>query len=237
MSGMQAILQSLQVFAQQERAQKSQLYLKAIPGGYGFPDHFWGVTNPEIRKVAKQYRDCEWGILQQLWSHESHEVRLLAVIIMNEQGRKNPHKREIFYQWYRANSQAINNWDLVDTIGPHLVGPYLYSTNKSTDVWQLATSKNLFEQRMAVISQFAWLKAGEDELLYQLGRHFLSHPHDLMHKAVGWLLREAGKDNQQKLCTFLDEVADQMPRTMLRYAIEHFEEPTRKRYLAIKKRK
>lgn len=237
MKQFQIIMEELVAVAQPERARKSYQYLQAFPGGYGFPDQFLGLTNPEVRMIAKKHRDCDWETIQQLWQHEMHEVRLLAVIIMNEQGRKKPEKQELFYHWYRNYSEAINNWDLVDTIGPHLVGPYLFASNQIEEVWALANSDSLFEQRMAIISQFAWIKAGEDDLMYELARYFLNHHHDLMHKAVGWLLREAGKNHRDKLYQFLDEVAEQMPRTMLRYAIEHFEEPTRKKYLAIKKRK
>lgn len=237
MSEFQSVFEALQAFAQQERAQKSHQYLQAFPGGYGYPDQFLGVTNPEVRAVAKHYRECQWETIQQLWQHECHEVRLLAVIIMNGQAKRTPAKQAQFYQWYRQHSQWMNNWDLVDTLGPHLVGPYLYQTEKTADVWELAMSQELFEQRMAIISQFAWVKTGDDDLLYELATYFLPHQHDLMHKAVGWLLREAGKQNREKLYRYLDEVADQMPRTMLRYAIEHFEEPVRKKYLAIKKRK
>ncbi|MGL6229576.1 MAG: DNA alkylation repair protein [Culicoidibacterales bacterium] len=217
------------------RAQKSQQYLQVFPGGYGYPDQFLGLTNPQVRQVSKLGRTSDFQVIEQLWLSEYHEVRLLATIIINEQYRSEPARGEQFYRLYTQQSQSLNNWDLVDTLGPHFIGPYLYEQHGIEEVWRLAKSQQLFEQRMAVISQFAWIRQGEDELLYELAKFFINHPHDLIHKAVGWLLREAGKRDEAKLCRFLDDYTANLPRTMLRYAIEKLPPTKRQAYLAIKK--
>lgn len=231
MSKTEQVIDTLRTYAQVERAQKSAKYLQTQEGGYGYPDRFLGVTNPQVRMVVKQYLQLSVYEITQLFCHEYHEVRLFATIIMNEQYKRNKLLGDTFFQIYYQNISQMNNWDLVDTLGPHMIGPYLYSHQRNDMVWELAHSPNLFEQRMAVIAQFAWIRAGETTLLYELAIHFLDHTHDLMHKAVGWLLREAGKFNREELYIFLDRYGKQMPRTMLRYAIEHFEEPIRKQYL------
>lgn len=229
------ILSEMRAMASVERAQKSAKYLQTHIGGYGYPDLCLGLTNPQIRMFAKAYKNLELREIRELFEHDYHEVRLFAVIVMNEQGKKMPSKRQEFYELYREMPRCLNNWDLVDTFGPHTVGPFLYETQDVVEVWRLAESEYLFEQRMAVISQFAWIQAGDDTLLHKLAVYFLNHPHDLMHKAVGWLLREAGKRNSENLYQFLDTYAPHMPRTMLRYAIEKLPESIRKQYLSIKR--
>ncbi|MGL4953139.1 MAG: DNA alkylation repair protein [Culicoidibacterales bacterium] len=237
MATYQDIIDQFSIEATPARAERSQQYLQAFPGGYGYPDQFCGLTNPQVRQMMKQAKTVELSVVEQLWCSELHEVRLLAAMVINEQYRRDHKKGPQFYQLYVQHAQKMNNWDLVDTLGPHFIGPYLYEQQAIAEVWRLAKSSALFEQRMAIISQFAWIRHGEDALLYELAIFLLDHPHDLMHKAIGWLLREAGKRNEARLYEFLDQYTPLMPRTMLRYAIEKFPEQKRKAYLTIKKQK
>lgn len=212
-------------------------FFKTGRGEYGEGDMFLGLTVPDQRTVAKQFKDMPLADLEQLLLSEWHEERLTALIIMvmqfkkaDEAGQKN------IYEFYLAHTDRINNWDLVDTSARDIVGGYLYVHPEHLPVLdKLAVSPVLWERRIAIIATFYFLTKGEPDVTIKLATVLLHDTEDLMHKAVGWMLREMGKRvDQQLLINFLDEYASVMPRTALRYAIEHLSPETRKHYLQLR---
>lgn len=164
---------------------------------------------------------------------EWHEERLLALLVLVrrfEKAKKDEATRERIVSFYLANTKWVNNWDLVDSSAPQILGVWLLKRDRAV-LQKLAESKSLWEQRIAVLATQAWIRAGEFDDAVQLCQGFLNHPHDLMHKACGWMLREAGKRNEVVLLSFLDQHAAQMPRTMLRYALEKLPPEVRQDYM------
>jgi 3-methyladenine DNA glycosylase AlkD len=206
-------------------------FFKTGKGQYGEGDIFLGIPVPEQRKVAKRYIDISLKDLQKLLSHKIHEYRLTALIILvskyykvDERG-----KNEIF-NFYLNNTEHIDNWDLVDLSAPKIVGDYLFNKDKSI-LYKFARSNNLWKRRIAILSTFTFIRRNDFEDALDISKLLLSDKHDLIHKAVGWMLREIGKRDQKKEEEFLKKYYSEMPRTMLRYAIEKFEENKRKFYL------
>lgn len=216
------------------RAAGSARFFKTGPGEYGEGDMFLGITVPQVRALLPQTDGlAEPEVLEFLHSNW-HEERLLALLILVrrfEKARKGEAVREKIVSLYLANTAWINNWDLVDTSAPLILGVWLLHRDRAI-LGRLAQSKSLWEQRIAVLATLAFIRAGDFAETLGLCERFLTHPHDLMHKACGWMLREAGKRDAQVLRTFLDAHASRMPRTMLRYAIEKLPEPERRSYLA-----
>ncbi len=217
-----------------EKAKKLSGFFKTGKGQYGEGDIFLGIPVPEQRKVAKKYRDLPLSDVQELLSSKIHEHRLTALIILVSKYEKadDSGKKEIF-SFYLKNTENIDNWDLVDLSAPKIVGDYLF--NKDTSIlFKLAKSDNLWERRIVIISTFTFIRNNDFEDALSISELLLHDEHDLIHKAVGWMLREIGKRDQETEERFLNKHCMQMPRTMLRYAIEKFDKNKRKFYLAQK---
>lgn len=205
-------------------------FFKCGPGEYGEGDRFLGVVVPDVRGVARKHLDASLPEIRELLESRWHEVRLCGLLILVLQCRKSVPKEVL--DFYLSNTAAINNWDLVDLSAPAIVGGYLLrNISERKLLYSLAGSDLLWDQRIAVVSTMTLIRAVEQDDTYALAVKLMRHPHDLMHKAIGWMLREAGKRDQHRLELFLDEYAASMPRTMLRYSIEKFPEPLRKHYL------
>lgn len=229
----------LRKFASVERAKNLSRFFKTGVGQYGEGDKFLGIKVPESRSVAKKYRNLSFDEISDLLHSTIHEERLVALLILIEQfqsaRRRSDEKiRQKIYRFYLDNTKYINHWDLIDFSADKIVGPYL--EDKPKDILKkLAKSKSLWERRIAVISTFHYINQGNSKLSLEIAEMLLNDNHDLIHKAVGWMLREIGKRCSEKVLTdFLDKHTTQMPRTMLRYAIERFPEKKRKYYLNLK---
>ena len=206
-------------------------FFKTGKGQYGEGDIFLGIPVPQQRKVAKRYVNLSLNDLQKLLFSKIHEHRLTAIIILVSKYKKADYinKSEIF-NFYLKNTKNINNWDLVDLSAPKIVGDYLI--NKDTAILsELAKSNNLWERRIAILSTFTFIRNNNFEDALNISELLLQDKHDIIHKAVGWMLREIGKRDQETEEQFLNKYCIKMPRTMLRYAIEKFSENKRKFYL------
>jgi 3-methyladenine DNA glycosylase AlkD len=225
------IKRKLRDLANPERAKVSLRYFKTGPGEYGAGDRFLGNTVPDLRKVAKQYQDLAQDQILQLLHSPIHEERVLALLILNLQfARGTEVQRKNIHRLYLSNIKWINNWDLVDCSAPLLVGNYLLDKNpKILD--RLAASENLWERRTAILATMAFIKQNKYDLTLEIAAKLMKDREDLIHKAAGWMLREVGNRAPAVLENFLDQHASNMPRTMLRYAIEKFDEPKRQAYL------
>lgn len=215
-----------------ERAKTSAYLFKTGKGQYGYGDVFYGVSVPQQRKIAKQFRDLPLKEVERLLQSKVHEERLTASIILVDQYKKADEKiKTEIYNFYLANTKYINNWDIIDGSAEFIVGDYLQDKDKAVLV-KLAKSKSLWERRIAILSTFAYIKQGESAETLKIAGILLHDPEDLIQKAVGWMLREAGKRcSREEEESFLQAHYKTMPRTMLRYAIEHFDEPRRQAYL------
>lgn len=225
------ILDELHSVANPEKARFLERFFKTGPGQYAEGDIFLGLVVPLTRSIAKANKQTPLDELARLIQSEYHEARLCALLIAVEQFKKaTPEHRKALFDFYLAHTPRINNWDLVDVTCPHLIGAYLLDKDRSP-LYHLAESDLLWDQRIAMVSTVTFIRRHEYEDTLALAEHFLSHRHDLMHKAVGWMLREVGKKDRDTLTAFLEEHARRMPRTALRYAIEHYPEPQRKAFL------
>lgn len=216
-----------------EAAAIAQSFFKTGPGQYGEGDKFLGLKVPQTRAFLPQTDAFSEAEVLTLLRSEWHEERLLALLILVrrfEKAKKDEATQEGLVRLYLANTQWINNWDLVDTSAPQILGAWLLTRDRSI-LGTLAASRSLWEQRIAVLATLAFIRAGQFDDTVSLCERFLSHPHDLMHKACGWMLREAGKRKVSVLRSFLDQHATGMPRTMLRYAIEKLDETERQHYM------
>ncbi len=216
-----------------DRARSFARFFKSGPGQYGEGDQFLGIMVQTVRKlVAKYYRQLELTDVTQLLASPYHEVRLLALLVLVKkyQTTKSDEEKRELYEYYLNHRGGINNWDLVDVTTPQLVGDYLL-THQRDILYDLARSNNLWERRISIMATFAFIRAGEYADTLKISKILLNDRHDLIHKAVGWMLREMGKKDEAALISYLDKYATQMPRTMLRYAIEKLPEPERKYYL------
>lgn len=210
----------------------SQLvFFKTSAGDYAEHDRFIGVSVPSIRKIAKEFFDLEMDNIQILIKSPFNEERLLALILLvNQYQKADPTLRQRIYDFYLHNIQYVNNWNLVDASAHLIVGMHLYRGNKDK-LLNLAKSKVLWERRIAIVATWYFIRQQDLSSTYKISKLLINDEHDLIHKAVGWMLREAGKRDQEKLIAFLDKYATKMPRTMLRYSIEKFPEAKRKAYL------
>ena len=225
------IKRDLSKLSNPEKAKKLSGFFKTGKGEYGEGDIFLGISVPEQRKVAKRYLDLPLSDLQELLSSKIHEHRLTALLILvSKYGKTNNSGKEEIFRFYLKNTENINNWDLVDLSAPKIIGDYLF--NKDTSIlFKLAKSDNLWERRIAILSTFKFIRNNDFEDALSISELLLHDEHDLIHKAVGWMLREIGKRDQEIEERFLSKYYMQMPRTMLRYAIEKFDENKRKFYL------
>ncbi|MCA9348621.1 DNA alkylation repair protein [Candidatus Saccharibacteria bacterium] len=228
------VIQELETLGDAKRAAGAHRFFKADPGGYGEGDQFIGVTMPQIRLACRIYRKLEYQEIAKLLASPIHEHRMAALIIMVDVFKKadQPTQTKLFELYLQALKHGqINNWDFVDVTCPHIVGAYLL--DKPVEIlYNLAESPNIWERRTAIISTFAFIRQGNVAHSLRIAEILLHDKHDLIHKAVGWTLREVGKrDGQATLTAFLDNHAHDMPRTALRYAIERLDQSLRKKYL------
>ena len=216
------ITNRLQALSDAEKREIFPKFFKAGKGEYGEGDRFLGVTVPNIRAIAKLHKDISIEEIRDLIQSEWHEVRLCALIIMVEKSKKKDEAlRKELFNLYLSQTERINNWDLVDLSCRFIIGEYLL--DKSRDIlYQLAQSPLLWDNRIAIVSTYAFIRKGQLEDTYALSDLMMQHPHDLMHKAIGWMLREAGKRDSERLYDYVMSHRADMPRTMLRYAIEKF---------------
>lgn len=234
------VLKELQSLANPEKAAFFPRFFKAGPGEYAEGDQFVGVTVPQQRLLAKAYKDLPLGEVKKLLTSPLHEARLTAlfILVMQFQKAESDEARKAMFDLYLKHTAYINNWDLVDSSSGYIVGTYLEDRPEKMDVLQkLADSKLLWERRIAMLATFAYIKKGRADEALIIAEQLLNDKHDLMHKAVGWMLREMGKRVDRHLLEqFLNQHAATMPRTTLRYAIEHFSPDRRKHYLNLKSR-
>ena len=199
-------------------------FFKTGKGQYGEGDIFLGVTVPNIREVAKEFKDINIDIIEKLIHSPWHEMRMCALLILVNNSKKEVTKDT--FEFYLSQTKYINNWDLVDLSAPQIVGKFLL--NKERDIiYRLAESDLLWDNRIAIVSTLTFIRNNDLDDTYKLSLKMMNHKHDLMHKAIGWMLREAGKRDAKRLYNFVMEHKNIMPRTMLRYSIEKFDEETR----------
>jgi 3-methyladenine DNA glycosylase AlkD len=232
------ILRELKQLGNTKLAKDQLWFYQTQKGGYGEGDKFLGIRVPVARSVAKANRDLQLIEIEKLAKNKFHEVRFvgLAILVLQFQKTKDPKLRKQLFEFYLrlVKQGAVNNWDLVDATAPYL-GEYLVKQDNAMKLLnKLVNSKDLWEQRTSIMLTFAFIRAGNNQPIFILAEKLLHHPHDLIHKATGWMLREAGKRNIKALRAFLTEHSSQMPRTMLRYAIEKLPEAERKKWLAKK---
>jgi 3-methyladenine DNA glycosylase AlkD len=223
-----------EIYSHQDRnkAQILSRFFKTGKGQYGEGDIFLGLTVPVSRKIALKYKDISNTDISCLLKNKIHEIRLIALLILVFKYKKADFKiKKEIVDFYLKNTKYINNWDLVDLSAHHILGEYFSDKKNKEILIELAQSKNLWEQRIAIVSTFAFIRKGDMELTIKISKILINHKHDLIHKACGWMLREMGKRNVVLLCKFLDENINKMPRTMLRYSIEKFPENIRLEYL------
>jgi len=226
-----AIHRRLTAVASPERAKVNATFFRTGPGEYGEGDRFIGINVPTLRKLSREFEDIPLRSVATMLSSRWHEERLLALLILVRQYQKGENKqRDAIHRMYLKNTRFINNWDLVDSSAEHIIGPHLSGANRALLV-RLARSKDLWERRIAMLATFHYIKAGEFKDALRIATLLLDDPHDLIHKAVGWMLREIGNRDRRVEEAFLRKHASRMPRTTLRYAVERFPETLRRRYL------
>jgi len=221
----------LREYASEEKAAVLQRFFKTGPGEYGEGDRFIGVQVPAIRKVAKRHAAIPLRQVRSLLRSRVHEERLLALLILVQKfGRAHAVGQREIYEFYLSHTAHINNWDLVDLSADKIAGAWLL-TRKRGILRRLARSRDLWERRIAIVATFHFIRHGQFEDTLAVAELLLGDGHDLIHKAVGWMLREVGKRDRAVEERFLERHYRAMPRTMLRYAIERFPEPLRQAYL------
>jgi 3-methyladenine DNA glycosylase AlkD len=227
----QNIQRKLQELGSREKAKVLQRFFKTGPGEYGEGDVFVGVKVPELRKLAKEYHEITVKGVKQLLRSAIHEERLLALfILVRKYSKGNETEKKRIYELYLKNTQFINSWDLVDSSAHYIIGAFLVDKSKEP-LYSLAKSMNLWERRISIISTFYFIKHDKYAETLKISEILLTDEQDLIHKAVGWMLREIGKRHMPTEEKFLRKHYKRMPRTMLRYAIEKFPEDKRQRYL------
>ena len=225
------IEQELESLADPGHAAILQRFFKTGPGDYGAGDRFRGIRVPVLRRLVRKYRHLPQAAAESLLPTSFHEDRLLALLLLIDRYyRGDDADRAGIHRFYLEHTAWVNNWDLVDASAPHLVGHYLQDRPKGL-LTRLAASGILWERRIAILATFHFIKQGDLEETFRIAASLLSDPEDLIHKAVGWMLREAGKRDVTAAEAFLQGHYRKMPRTMLRYAIERFPEARRQAYL------
>lgn len=225
------ILDRLARLADPKIAQHSQRFFKTGTGEYGEGDQFLGIRVPPLRKLAKEHQDISHLEISKLLHSPFHEVRLCAALLLVHQfSTADALGRKAIYEFYLANTKAINNWDLVDCSAHHIVGGYLFDKERGI-LYTMARASILWERRIAMMATFYFIRRNQFSDALSLAEQLLQDEEDLIHKSVGWMLREIGKRDVSIEKRFLKSHYNKMPRTMLRYAIEKFPETERKRYL------
>lgn len=233
---MVALIQGVMALGDAAQAENISRFFKTGPGEYGEGDRFLGIKVPVTRSVVKEYwKECSWDDLEECLASEWHEVRLaglLALVQRFHHAKKDPAEQQRCVDFYLAHLSAVNNWDLVDLSCYEILGTW-YLTHDAAPLYTLAREgRTIWEQRIGIVSTMMFLRHGRLDDTYAIADILLHHPHDLIHKAVGWLLREAGKRDETRLRQFLATRYCTMPRTMLRYAIEKFPAADRQAFLS-----
>ena len=227
-------IQKIRILLETHHHETPIMFFKTGAGDYAEHDKFLGIKVPRLRKIAKQFYLLEGGEHSILMTSPYNEERLLALFILVEQYQKADwlQQKEIV-QYYIQHLAWVNNWNLVDSSAHHILGAYCHITDTSL-LMELANSSNLWQKRIAIVATWYFIKKREVELTFQIAEQYLDDSEDLIHKATGWMLREAGKVNIHRLNQFLIKHAHHMPRTMLRYAIENMNRVDRQKFLRIK---
>ena len=240
----QELILDLKNLQNKKQAETSRRFFKTGLGEYGEGDIFWGIRVPVLRKVAQNYHYLKLDELKELLKNEVHEIRFIAIAILVEQYKvnyeirdsaprykkaKKVEKNKIF-NFYIKNSPLVNNWDLVDVSAPTIIGSHIYGLDKKI-LYTLWQKNNLWQKRIAIVANWYLIKKGELDDVFVLSLKAIHENHDLLHKASGWMLREAGKINKDRLISFLKVNKNNMPRVMLRYAIERFSKEERSVFL------
>jgi 3-methyladenine DNA glycosylase AlkD len=233
-----AIRKRLRSLANAKDAAFLQRFFRTGPGEYGEGDKLLGIRVPATRGVAREFRNAPLAVVERLLHERWHEARLLAVILLSEAYKRGtPAERDAIYTLYMRNTKRVNNWDLVDTSAPYIVGPHLAGRARASTLKRLAKSPLLWERRIAALATFHYIKLGEMDDSIAIAELLLHDDHDLIHKAVGWMLREVGLRDPARLTAFLDAHAHEMPRTMLRYSLERLHDRTRKHYMGAREQR
>ena len=228
------ILEALQFLSTPEKRDFLPYFFKTGKGQYAEGDKFIGVVVPDSRKLVKEYwQKATLDDVQEILKSEFHEMRLVALLILVTKFEKTKDEKEkkTLVDFYIKNTKYINNWDLVDLSCYKLLGRYCFENQKDEILKKLSNSENMWEKRIAIVATMYHIKKGSHDLTIELALNNLNHSHDLMHKANGWLLREMGKKDEEKLLNFLKTYYQNMPRTSLRYAIEKLDEDLRQDFL------
>ncbi len=233
------IVKDLKSVSDERRARIFYSFFDTKKGGYGEGDEFLGLTNPIVRGVVKKYKGkITFTDIENMLKNPYHEVRLTALLFMVEMFNKaNDVEKEKLVKLYLLNTKYINNWDLVDLSVYKILGKYCVEKNDYSILYKLSETGHLWSERMSVVANWIIVRNNQFDVLLNLSKKFLSHKHDLMHKAVGWILREMGKSSTvgyEKLIEFLNENASKMPRTMLRYSIEKLPVKLKQKYMNMK---
>lgn len=225
------IIEELEKYIDPVKREYLPNFFKTGKGQYGEGDKFLGIVVPNTRLVAKKFKDLPLNAVEELLMSDYHEHRLCSLLILVERFKKaDENTRKLIYDFYISHTDRINNWDLVDLSCYQIVGTYLEDKSRE-ELYRRAESTLLWDQRIAIVSTFQFIKNNDFTDIYSLAEKLLLHKHDLMQKAIGWMLREAGKRDKKQLISFLDKFYHQMPRTMLRYSIEKFSDEERKYYM------
>ena len=228
------VVKELECLKNSEKIKVFKRFFKTNEGEYGYGDMFWGISVPQVRGISKRYfLDISFDEIKVLINHRIHEVRLTGYLILTYQYEKSDNeRRKDIFDFYLNNLSGCNNWDLVDLSCYKIVGEYvLRNKEKRKRLYKLSKSRNLWQQRISIVSTYPMIKRKEFEDTLNISKLLLSHKHDLIHKAVGWMLREVGKQDMNVLRKFLNENINTIPRTTLRYSIERMNESERKKYL------
>ncbi len=226
------IRKELRALARPETAATLQRFFKTSPGQYGAGDVFLGIKVPPMRTLAKQHRDADLKTIRTLLDSRHHEERFFALLLLMQHYQQGTDEdRTAIFDLYLGNTHRINNWDLVDVSAPHIVGRHLQEHSRKI-LHKLSRSSSLWERRIAIISTLHFIRMDDFDDTLRIAATLLQDEHDLLHKAVGWMLREVGKRDLDTEEQFLKRHYKDMPRTMLRYAIERFPETKRKGYLS-----
>ena len=222
----------LRAAADPKKAEFLKRFFKCGPGGYAEGDRFLGIVVPRLRALARRARALPLSDVQALLRSPWHEERFVALAVLVDRfTRAEEKERAALYRFYCRHLRWIDNWDLVDVSAPHVVGGYLLRRDRAP-LYRLARSPVLWRRRVAMLATFAFIRADDHDDALRLAERLRDDPHDLMHKAVGWMLREVGKRDRARLEAFLHRHAARMPRTALRYAIEKFPPAERRRWLS-----
>ncbi len=231
---MNLLIEELYNLRDEKRALSSNRFFKTGVGEYGYGDKFLGIPVPIQRQLVKKYyKNISLMEVEEMLHSEYHEVRLSSLLILVSKMKNSSfEEQKAIVDIYLNNTKYVNNWDLVDTSAPYILGAYLYENNLEKEIlYELATSSNLWEQRIAILSTQYFIRKNSFDDTINISKILLKNKHDLIHKAVGWMLREVGNKNHEILYNFLLDQHKQMPRTMLRYAIEKFDKETRKKFM------